>query len=139
MTSSRARPSASCSGLSGTRRGVWRPGASTRDPEEDDALARYLAGSPEDPDYLASRDYWLGGTIRTAVDAGRRFARVRVVPEPLTPYLRFGLYHCRFNVEAGEAAPAHLASMPCTKPSEGPSPPHKSAINRTQRCTGTCW
>ncbi len=73
-----------------------------RDPEEDEALARYLAGSPEDPDYLASRDYWLDGTIRTAVDAGRRFARVRVVPEPLTPYLRFGLYHCRFNVDAGE-------------------------------------
>ncbi|MGH3796494.1 MAG: DUF6879 family protein [Pseudonocardiaceae bacterium] len=56
-----------------------------RDPEEDDALARYLAGSPEDPSYLASRGHWLDDTIRTAVDAGQRFARVRVVPEPLTP------------------------------------------------------
>ncbi|HEY2764204.1 MAG TPA: hypothetical protein VGJ13_09370 [Pseudonocardiaceae bacterium] len=73
-----------------------------RDPEEDQALARYLAGNPEDPDYVASRDYWLDGTIRAAVDAGRRFARVRVVPELLTPYLRFGLYHCAFNVDAGE-------------------------------------
>lgn len=73
-----------------------------RDPEEDDALARYLAGSPDDPDYVASRDYWLDGTIRAGIDAGRRFTRVRVVPEPLTPYLRFGLYHCAFNVKAGE-------------------------------------
>ena len=73
-----------------------------RDPEEDEAFSRYLAGSPEDPDYVASRDYWLDGTVRAAVDAGRRFARVRVVSEPLTPYLRFGLYHCAFNVDAGE-------------------------------------
>ncbi|HEU0088026.1 MAG TPA: hypothetical protein VFQ77_10310 [Pseudonocardiaceae bacterium] len=73
-----------------------------RDPEEYEAFARYLAGSPEDPSYVASRDYWLDGTVRTAIDAGRCFARVRVVPEPLTPYLRFGLYHCAFNVEAGE-------------------------------------
>lgn len=73
-----------------------------RDPEEDEALARFLAGSPEDPGYVASREYWLSGTIRAAVDADQRFARVRVVPEPLTPYLRFGLFHCRFNVDAGE-------------------------------------
>lgn len=73
-----------------------------RDPEEDAALARYLAGTPEDPGYVASRDYWLDGTVRAAVDAGKCFARVRVVPELLTPYLRFGLYHCSFNVEAGE-------------------------------------
>ncbi len=72
------------------------------DPDEDEALARYLAGNPDDPDYLASRDHWLHGTVGNAVAAGRRFARVRVVPEPLTPYLRFGLYHCQFNVEAGE-------------------------------------
>lgn len=73
-----------------------------RDPEEDEALARYLDGSPENPGYVASRDYWLGGTVRAGLDAGRRFTRVRVVPEPLTPYLRFGLYHCAFNVDAGE-------------------------------------
>jgi hypothetical protein len=34
---------------------------------------------------------------------------------------------------------AHRASMPCTNPSEGPVPPHKSAISWTQRATGTCW
>ena len=73
-----------------------------RDHEEDEAFARYLAGGPEDPGYVASRDSWLDGTIRAGVDAGRRFRRVRVVPEPLTPYLRFGLYHCAFNVDAGE-------------------------------------
>ncbi len=73
-----------------------------RDPEEDEALTRYLAGSPEDPGYVASRDYWLDDTVRVGVDAGRHFTRVRVVPEPLTPYLRFGLYHCAFNVDAGE-------------------------------------
>jgi len=73
-----------------------------RDPEEDHAFTRYLNGSPENPSYLASRDYWLDGTVRAAVNAGRRFTRVRVVPEPLTPYLRFGLYHCAFNVDAGE-------------------------------------
>ena len=73
-----------------------------RDPEEDEALALYLTDNPEDPGYVASRDYWLDGTIRAAVDVGKRFTRVRVVPEPLTPYLRFGLYHCAFNVDAGE-------------------------------------
>jgi hypothetical protein len=73
-----------------------------RDPEEDAALARFLAGQPENPDYVASRDYWLNGTIRAAVAAGKSFSRVRVVPEPLTPYLRFGVYHCRYNVAAGE-------------------------------------
>jgi hypothetical protein len=73
-----------------------------RDPDEDEAFARYLAGSPEDPGYVASRDYWLNDTVRAAVEAGQRFTRVRIVPEPLTPYLRFGLYHCAFNVDAGE-------------------------------------
>jgi hypothetical protein len=37
------------------------------------------------------------------------------------------------------SALAHRASMPCTNPSEGPVPPHKSAISPTQRATGTCW
>jgi hypothetical protein len=76
--------------------------AQYRDTEESAALARFLAGLPEDPDYVASRNYWLDGTIRAGQDTGKSFARVRVVPDPLTPYLRFGLHHCRHNVAAGE-------------------------------------
>jgi hypothetical protein len=76
--------------------------AQYRDAEESAALALFLAGSPDDPDYVASRNYWLDGTIRVGRDAGKSFARVRVVTDPLTPYQRFGLHHGRHNVAAGE-------------------------------------
>jgi hypothetical protein len=36
------------------------------------------------------------------VAAGKRFERVRVVPEPLTDYLRFELWLAQFNAGAGE-------------------------------------
>jgi hypothetical protein len=73
-----------------------------RDSEESDALARFLAGLPEGPEYVAGRDHWLNGTIRAGVCAGKSFTRVRVFTDPLTPYLRFGLHHCRYNIAAGE-------------------------------------
>ena len=40
--------------------------------------------------------------VGAAVAAGRRFERVRVVPEPLTEYLRFELWLAQFNAGAGE-------------------------------------
>lgn len=72
------------------------------DPEERDALQRFFGGQSEDPDYVASRDHWLKGTIKPAVEAGKTFQRVRLVGDPLTDYQRFGLSNCRDNVAAGE-------------------------------------
>jgi hypothetical protein len=72
------------------------------DPEEEVALQRFLNGQAEDQEYVADRDYWLDGTVRPAVAAGKIFQRVRLVADPLTQYQRFGLRNCRDNVAAGE-------------------------------------
>ncbi len=60
---------------------------------------RFLAGKPRNvyPAFKA----WLD-MIKTATVERKRFARVRVVPDPLTEYLRFEAAGCRFNVGAGE-------------------------------------
>jgi len=42
--------------------------------------------------------------VQVAVAADKRFERVRVVPEPLTEYLRFELWLAQFNAGAGEDA-----------------------------------
>lgn len=61
-------------------------------------LRAFLAGDDVDLAWFAG---WLE-TIRSAVARGRRFERVRVVPEPLTDYLRFEAWLCQYNVAAGE-------------------------------------
>jgi len=62
---------------------------------------RFLAGEPDDPDEAVKRDSWLS-RVRAATAAGKRYERVRVVPEPLTDYLRFELRGMRYNAEVGE-------------------------------------
>ncbi len=42
------------------------------------------------------------------------------MPEPLTPYLRFDLYHCRFNVDAGE----DIRYLACDRANELDLPGH---------------
>ena len=67
-------------------------------PTEDESVRRFLAGEPPDLSWL---DYWFG-LVRTATADGRRFARVRVVSEPLSDYKRFELTVARQTVAAGE-------------------------------------
>lgn len=56
--------------------------------------------------------------IRAETQAGRRFARVRVVSEPLTDYTRFGIWCAQFTNRAGEdirylpREKAHTAELP---------------------------
>lgn len=54
---------------------------------EAEPLRRFLAGQPQDP---AWREPWKQ-FIREAVRDGRRVARVHVIDEPLSDYLRFEL------------------------------------------------
>ncbi len=70
-------------------------------PEERDALQRFLAGQWTETDSRRDRPEW-ERIVRGLTERGGRFERVRVVPEPLTDYLRFELFGCRLNVEWGE-------------------------------------
>lgn len=67
-------------------------------PVERAGYQRFLAGNDPGTDWFQP---WLT-IIRTATAAGRRFERVRVAREPLSDYLRFELWACRYNVEVGE-------------------------------------
>jgi len=70
-------------------------------PSEQPQFEQFLAGGPDDPDEAEKRAPWLDG-VRAARAAGKRFERVRVAPEPLTPYLRFELRGTNYNDDAGE-------------------------------------
>ncbi|MPZ65628.1 MAG: hypothetical protein GEU83_08965 [Pseudonocardiaceae bacterium] len=70
-------------------------------PGEREELRRFLDGDWTESDERHERTGW-ERTVRGLVDQGRRFERVRIVPEPLTDYLRFELFGCRLNVEFGE-------------------------------------
>jgi len=68
--------------------------------EEQAELERYLAGEPlPDVGELAP---WLE-LLKSSTDAGKIVERVRVVPEPLTPYVRFEIeWGYLYNAEGGE-------------------------------------
>lgn len=66
-------------------------------PDEDAALARFLAGEPLDLDLS-----WTSSRTRAQAAAGRTKTRVRVVVEPLTDYTRFELVVYPELVAAGE-------------------------------------
>jgi hypothetical protein len=69
--------------------------------DEQDAMARFLAGEPDAPQwYEQGRAYFDNVTAKVA--AGVRYHRVEVVPEPLTPYLRFDVWLRQYSVPAGE-------------------------------------
>src|SRR6266568_97720 len=70
-------------------------------PAEQEPFQRFLGGLRDDPDYRARREPWFA-SVRTVTAARKRRQRVRVVPEPLTDYLRFELSICKDNVAAGE-------------------------------------
>jgi hypothetical protein len=65
------------------------------------AYQDYLAGRIELDRERERRERWLG-TMRVAVDQGKRVERVRVVPDPLTAALRFEAWMGKLNAEAGE-------------------------------------
>lgn len=67
-------------------------------PYENESLRKFLAGAPDDLDWMQSWLVMLG----EAKAAGRRFARVRVVSVPLNDYSRFGVWCAQFTGRAGE-------------------------------------
>jgi hypothetical protein len=72
-------------------------------------LARFLAGEKVTP---AERSGWLS-MLAAARAAGRTMARVHVIADPLTDYLRYELACYESSVEAGEdirILPAELAA-----------------------------
>jgi hypothetical protein len=79
---------------------AWR--LETRDtfnvPYEREHLAKFLAGEPDDFDWISE---WFD-TMRAASAQGKRVERVRVVGEPHTDYTRWLLHVSQHNVEAGE-------------------------------------
>ncbi|WP_158840974.1 DUF6879 family protein [Saccharothrix deserti] len=68
------------------------------EPEEREPLRRFLAGEPDDLEWMADWFEWV--TEQSA--SGRRIGRVRVLTEPLTDYLRFELSFTGHAVDAGE-------------------------------------
>ncbi len=67
-------------------------------PYENESLAKFLAGEPDDLPWMQS---WLD-MLREATAEGRRFARVRLVSVPLNDYSRFGVWCAQFTNGAGE-------------------------------------
>ncbi len=86
-------------------------------PSERKWVARFLAGQQRDPEYEVLKRSWID-TVRAGVERGARMERVRVVPEPLTLYLRYELHGNRGNAEGGEdirylpQARAHELDLP---------------------------
>jgi hypothetical protein len=69
---------------------------------EHELLGRWRAGTVA----VAEGAEWYADwteLVEAVVAAGTRFERVRVVPEPLTEYLRFELWLAQFTAGAGEA------------------------------------
>lgn len=67
--------------------------------EEEDEVKRFLAGEPLPADPNAE---WCD-RIRKAGEQGRKFEKVRLLPEPLTPYVRFEIDWCYpYSADAGE-------------------------------------
>ncbi|MFI9817559.1 DUF6879 family protein [Saccharothrix variisporea] len=76
----------------------WEAQAVYREPIEQEPLRQFLVG--EEPD-LSYMDSWLAN-VRRATSEGRSFARVRMLTDPLTDYLKFELATTSRNVAAGE-------------------------------------
>lgn len=67
--------------------------------EEDEPFLKFLAGEPDNLDWLAS---WLAH-VREVTSAGVTIRRARVVAEPLNDYARFLLHAVTpANIQAGE-------------------------------------
>ena len=70
-------------------------------PGENYYLRQFLDDNYDDAEHRAYFSDWTE-PVRVATAMGKRFERVRVVPDELTPYLRLELRWNRYNAEAGE-------------------------------------
>jgi hypothetical protein len=61
-------------------------------------LGQFLSNEPVDLDYMTE---WLGIMVQARTE-GKRVERVRVVSKPFSDYTRYGLWLCRYNLQAGE-------------------------------------
>jgi hypothetical protein len=68
---------------------------------EQDSYKEYLAGQADLDKRRMQRSRWLG-TMRAAINQGKRVERVRVVPSPLTDALRYEAWEGKLNAEVGE-------------------------------------
>jgi hypothetical protein len=66
--------------------------------DEVEPLRKFVAGEPVGSSWMAS---WLE-LIRQATSAGKQFARVRLVNNPPSDYLRFTMHCTQYNATAGE-------------------------------------
>lgn len=71
-------------------------------PAEAESIRQYLAGENDLKTHRDSDEGRWSATMRSAMGAGKRVERVRVVPSPLTDYLRWESWVCQLNVEDGE-------------------------------------
>jgi hypothetical protein len=77
----------------------WECQGVYREPDEREPLRKFLAGEPPDDTW---REDFLA-LVSAATAAGKIFARVRQLTEPLTDYLRFEMdLAARGNIPAGE-------------------------------------
>ncbi|WP_034268554.1 DUF6879 family protein [Haloechinothrix halophila] len=72
--------------------------ADYREPFEAEPWRKFRDGEYDDLEWMRP---WLDG-VRAATAAGRKFQRVRVLPDPLTDYLRWEMHIAHINAEAGE-------------------------------------
>lgn len=68
------------------------------DPSEAEHVQKFIAGEPDDESWMED---WMGLVLRRTLE-GRRIERVRVVTEPWSDYVRYGLHSGRLNTAAGE-------------------------------------
>lgn len=69
--------------------------------DEAQALAGFLAGSPQPPSAFPVWQSWLD-QVRTWTDQGKAIARVRIIDDPPTDYQRWAAWGARWHREAGE-------------------------------------
>ena len=69
-------------------------------PEEQERLARYLAGHGYDAASRRATPWWQ--LIHAATGSGKRVERVRIVTEPHTEYTRYALVGAAVNIDGGE-------------------------------------
>ncbi len=72
-----------------------------REPDEQDTVAKFLAGDPEPPTEVASLQAWFD-RVTAHTDLGKRVERVRVHDKPPTDYQRWERWIDSWNIAAGE-------------------------------------
>ena len=70
-------------------------------PAEGEALAGFVAGSPQPPSAFPVWQSWLG-QVRTWTAEGKTIARVRIIDSPPTNYQKWSLWCASWHRDAGE-------------------------------------